>query len=323
MNIRVDLTTPIKDGTEVVFRSPVDCSQITGLIVYVTENGNTTSQEFALADAHGNNVGDIDHLFAENVVVKVILDVAHSMAFVQNADTNAYLEGRFADIIDKLCPSFKKTGNVVQCEPVEGSLLTIRTIDEDTTAVVIGKNIYNKANYPMTKNIMIRHVSGAEYTSTSFSATKDFIPIGYIYDEKTPLTISIKHAPNDTVGGNTNAGLAFYDIEKRYISGTSKAQAVVPDGAVFMRFSIDSDFVDEAQIEIGTSVTDYEAYRERTAEGPVAKIPAFKGINNVYSRCNDESFAVTVEGKADPVVMIEKLMQAVFPATISISNEEE
>ena len=94
MNIRVDLNTPIKDGTEVVFRSPVDCSQVTGLIVYY----NDVSQEFAFADAHGNNVGDIDHLFAENVVVKVILDVTTSMAFVQNADTNAYLENRFESI---------------------------------------------------------------------------------------------------------------------------------------------------------------------------------------------------------------------------------
>ena len=98
MNIRVDLTTPITDGTEVVFRSPVDCSQITGLIVY----HNDDSKEFALADAHGNTVGDIDHLFAENVVVKVILDVTHGMAYVQNADTNAYLEGRFQDLEDKI-----------------------------------------------------------------------------------------------------------------------------------------------------------------------------------------------------------------------------
>ena len=58
-------------------------------------NYKDVSQEFAFADAHGNNVGDIDHLFAENVVVKVILDVTTSMAFVQNADTNAYLEDRF------------------------------------------------------------------------------------------------------------------------------------------------------------------------------------------------------------------------------------
>ena len=92
MNIRVDLETPITDGREVVFRSPVDCSQVTGLILYY----NGESKEFAFADAHGNNVGDIDHLFAENVVVKVILDLRAGMAFVQNADTNAYLEGRFS-----------------------------------------------------------------------------------------------------------------------------------------------------------------------------------------------------------------------------------
>ena len=90
MNIRVDLNYPIRDGSEVVFRSPVDCSQVTGLIVY--HSGG--SQEFMFADAHGNNVGDIAHLFAENAVVKVILDMATSMAFIQNADTNSYLEQR-------------------------------------------------------------------------------------------------------------------------------------------------------------------------------------------------------------------------------------
>ena len=94
-NIRVDLTAPIYDGKEVVFRSPADCSQVTGLILYYGD----TSQEFMFADAHGNNVGDIDHLFAENVVVKVILDLKTGMAFVQNADTNVYLEGRFAECL--------------------------------------------------------------------------------------------------------------------------------------------------------------------------------------------------------------------------------
>ena len=94
MNIVVDLTYPIQDGIEVVFRSPADCSQITGLKVCYPGG----SQEFSLADAHGNDVGNIDHLFAEDVVVKVILDVTTGMAFVQNADTNAYLEGRFEEL---------------------------------------------------------------------------------------------------------------------------------------------------------------------------------------------------------------------------------
>ena len=96
-NIRVDVGYTIHDGAEIKFRSPVDCSAITGLIVYYPgADGNIVSKVFALADAHGNNVGDIDHLFAENVVVKVILDVTKGMAFVQNADTNAYLEAQLA-----------------------------------------------------------------------------------------------------------------------------------------------------------------------------------------------------------------------------------
>lgn len=98
-NIKVNVNYTIKDGASIAFRSPVDCSQVTGLVAYYPgEDGNTASKEFAFADAHGNNVGDIDHLFAENVVVKVILDVTAGMAFVQNADTNAYLEGQFEEI---------------------------------------------------------------------------------------------------------------------------------------------------------------------------------------------------------------------------------
>lgn len=98
-NIRVDLDYTIKDGSSVVFRSPCDCTEITGLIVYyITADGEQTSKEFSLADAHGENVGDIPHLFASDVVVKVILDVTKGMAFVQNADTNAYLEQKFIDV---------------------------------------------------------------------------------------------------------------------------------------------------------------------------------------------------------------------------------
>ena len=106
MNIRVNLKTNIADGSEVVFRSPADCSQVTGLVIYHT-GGKT---EFAFADAHGNNVGDIDHLFAENAVVKVILDVTAGMAFVQNADTNAYIERTFVKSVNSQIPD--ETGNV-------------------------------------------------------------------------------------------------------------------------------------------------------------------------------------------------------------------
>ena len=144
MNIRVDLKTNIADGAEVVFRSPADCSQVTGLVIYHT-GGKT---EFAFADAHGHNVGDIDHLFAENAVVKVILDVTAGMAFVQNADTNAYIERTFIKSVNGRLPD--ENGNVEikipedssgrSCKPEidvgseempEGCVLQIELDDED------------------------------------------------------------------------------------------------------------------------------------------------------------------------------------------------
>lgn len=111
-NIRVDVNYLINDGSEIVFRSPADCSTITGLIVYYPgEDGDITSKEFALADAHGENVGDIDHLFSEGVVVKVILDVTAEMAYVQNADTNAYIERTFVKTVNDVAPD--ENGNVL------------------------------------------------------------------------------------------------------------------------------------------------------------------------------------------------------------------
>lgn len=94
-NIRVDLSITPYDGQAVTFRSPANCSEVTGLIVYYPEGDTTSSKVFEFADAHGNSVGSVD-LFASNVLVKVILDTELRRAYVQNADTNAYLEAQLA-----------------------------------------------------------------------------------------------------------------------------------------------------------------------------------------------------------------------------------
>lgn len=98
-HIRVDQAIPVFDGQPVTFKSPASCVGVEGLKVYYPDGEGTAVATFALADAHGNNVGSID-LFAANVLVKVILDTEKGMAFVQNADTNAYLEGRFKAMED-------------------------------------------------------------------------------------------------------------------------------------------------------------------------------------------------------------------------------
>lgn len=98
MNVRVNLNYTIYDGAEIVFKAPCDASEVTGLIVYYPVGTEEVSSVFAFGDAHTNDLGNIDDLFAKGAVVKVIIDTETSMAFVQNAATNAYLENRFAGI---------------------------------------------------------------------------------------------------------------------------------------------------------------------------------------------------------------------------------
>lgn len=166
MNIRVDLKTPIYDGTEVVFRSPVDCSQITGLVVYY----NGESKEFALADAHGNNVGDIPHLFAENVVVKVILDLKTNMAFVQNADTNAYIERTFIKTINGMPPD--ENGNV----DVEGGG-SVPPTDELVQAVINALPVYDGSYTDIEDNPIPTEIA----TEAEMTALLETAEVGSVY----------------------------------------------------------------------------------------------------------------------------------------------
>ena len=95
-NIQVFKQNTIYDGSEVIFLSPCDCSEIQGLTVdYLNERGAEESQSFIFKDAHGHDISDLDNLFTDGVYVKVILNVTDGIAYIQNADTNKYLEDRF------------------------------------------------------------------------------------------------------------------------------------------------------------------------------------------------------------------------------------
>lgn len=96
--IRVDLEAAVVNGQALTFKSPADCSDITGLIIYYPAGNATTSKTFKFVDAHGVDVGSgTISLFAANALVKVVLDIDQSKAFVQNADTNAYLEAKLSE----------------------------------------------------------------------------------------------------------------------------------------------------------------------------------------------------------------------------------
>ena len=136
MNVRVDLREPIRDGMEVVFKAPCDYANVTGLNLYYPSDGVMVSQTFAFADAHANDLADLDVLFAKDAVVKVILDLDANMAFVQNADTNAYLEGRFKNIGETLM----HCASAVECEAT-GDVIAVNDASNQPLA---GLNIYGK-----------------------------------------------------------------------------------------------------------------------------------------------------------------------------------
>lgn len=128
-NIRVDLESSIVEGQPVTFESPASCSGITGLIVYYPENGAQCSMLFQFADAHGNNVGNTD-LFSAGVLVKVILHLGTQRAYVQNADTNAYLEGRFEEI---KAGAVKKSGDTMTGNlAIKNASPVVSVVDTDT-----------------------------------------------------------------------------------------------------------------------------------------------------------------------------------------------
>ena len=89
-NIKVELSHEIIDGQPVTFVAPCDCTAITGLTVEYP-NG---SKAFTFKDAHGNTLTGVGNLFTKGAYVKAILDVANGYAYLQNADTNAYLEAQ-------------------------------------------------------------------------------------------------------------------------------------------------------------------------------------------------------------------------------------
>lgn len=90
-NIKIELDYELIDGQPVTFAAPCNCTAVTGLKVYHSGGSNV----FTFKDAHGNALTGLGNLFSKGAYVKAILDVNSGSAYLQNADTNAYLEGRF------------------------------------------------------------------------------------------------------------------------------------------------------------------------------------------------------------------------------------
>lgn len=90
-NIKITAPCPLYDGMPVSFKAPCDCTAVEGLAVAY----GGTERVFAFKDAHGNSLTGIGNLFAEGAIVKALLDTVNGFAYLQNADTNSYIESRW------------------------------------------------------------------------------------------------------------------------------------------------------------------------------------------------------------------------------------
>ena len=86
--IKINSKYPLYDGMPITFKAPCDCTGAEGLTV--------NSTNFIFKDAHGNALAGIGNLFGKDALVKVILDKTNGFAYIQNADSNKYLEDRMS-----------------------------------------------------------------------------------------------------------------------------------------------------------------------------------------------------------------------------------
>lgn len=165
-------------------------------------------------------------------------------------------------IIDALCPAIDENDNVVQCEPVAGYPLQVRSYFEEhvsagekLTLTRCGKNLYNKDAFPLTPKKLLRE-AGSIVSSDNFAICEGYIPVKHLQGK----TIMLNHAPNEM--GSTSARSLFYDSDKNVIANSEKGKMEVPAGAHYFRFTTRIEYADGAaiQIEIGGTVTEYEAY---------------------------------------------------------------
>ena len=218
MNVRVDLQEAIRDGMEVVFKAPCDASVVTGLNVYYPVDGVVESKAFTFADANTNDVGHLDALFAEGAVVKVILDLDTDMAFVQNADTNAYLEHRLS-VLEGMIGTGGGTSDSAKYNSIEDALNDKNRVADgkvathivgDAINIILLDNLASATTINITKDCTL-HLNGKKLSFTASGAY-----------------LNIKTASAVTINGE----VAGSEITKNISNGASERLVFVTDTAL-------------------------------------------------------------------------------------------
>lgn len=178
-------------------------------------------------------------------------------------------------ILEKLCPTMEDSGRLVQCRPVEGyPLEVISRIDPSLalhTGITLTQCGKNLLHFTVGEaDTYVQKGNGAlAFSSEKFST--NYIPCTHLQGQ----TVTWNHSGSQVQGNNTtNIGVAFYtevdtaeDISNgraTYISGTNATTFVVPQNANYMRLTIFDKYQNETMLELGSAITEFEPYWEKT-----------------------------------------------------------
>lgn len=208
--------------------------------------------------------------------------------------------------VDKLCPSFTKSGPAVTCEPVEGYPLTVQT-DGASKIHRSGKNL-------------IVFTPG---TTTINGVTFDFYEDGTIvlngtatggfaytaFSEDIPIRAGLTYTLSGCSGGSPKTYRLYIEDPKLSVYNENGSATAVASGSGFVKAKIViyggttvSNIVIKPQLEIGSSATAFALGQETEEFTPGEVIPALEGVNTLWA----DSGEVTVTGAADPAAVSRK-----------------
>ena len=218
--------------------------------------------------------------------------------------------------IDRLCPAFSQTGAVVACEPVAGYPLEVSAEDGATAITRCGKNLWNlKSGVSVRSYISASGTPGERYgydielppgTYTAhaeplidLSSTNERYMYGYILNKSDRTVVQSANL----IVGYTKTPQTFTLAEGQVymlchgyaLSGITQAQA---------NKMFNEDF--NVQIEPGSGQTAYEPYQAQVF-APGDAVVASAGTNCLFANRG----SITVTGRKDPKVVIEKLTNAI------------
>lgn len=105
--IKVTSKCAVYDGLSITFKAPCDSASADGINVY----HNGVKKAFTIRDAHGADLANKSNLFTAGSYVKVILDTTKNYAYLQNADTNSYIEASLSGYARFAYGSYVGEGN--------------------------------------------------------------------------------------------------------------------------------------------------------------------------------------------------------------------